>query len=175
MRAANALRGRASTSAVGPSSHDRAAVEDDDPVGQQQCVEDVVGDEDDGAVGQHPAQHLPERRGDRDVERGHRLVEQQQPRVGGEGPGDGDPLRLPAGQLRPACGRRSSGDADLAPASARAYAVRRPAGCRRLRGPKATLSSAVRCGNSSGSWASRAICRSCGGDARAWPFAAGRP
>ena len=53
-------------------------------------------DEDDGAVGQHPAQRLPQRRRDSDVEGGHGLVEEQQPRVGGQGAGDRDPLRLTA-------------------------------------------------------------------------------
>ena len=41
-----------------------------------------------------------QRHGDLDVEAGERLVEQQQRRVGREGPGDGDPLRLAAGELR---------------------------------------------------------------------------
>ena len=107
---------RAAKRASGPCEHlggrpvldHPAALDDDDPVGQQQRVEDVVGDDDDRAVGQHPAQHLAQRGRDRDVEGGHRLVEQQQPRVGGERPGDRDPLRLAAGELRRSCGRRTA-------------------------------------------------------------------
>jgi hypothetical protein len=41
-------------------------------------------------------QHLPHRGHDGDVEGRHRLVEQQQPRLGGEGPGDRDALGLAA-------------------------------------------------------------------------------
>jgi hypothetical protein len=64
-----------------------------------------VGDHDRCTVGQHPSQRLPQRRGDRDVERRHRLVEEQQPRLGGEGAGDGGALGLTTGQLhRPTVG-----------------------------------------------------------------------
>ena len=79
IRAAKALRGRDSTSAAGPCSTTWPSVEHDDPVGEQQRVEHVVGDDDDGPVGEHPPQRLAQGGGDRHVERGHRLVEQQQP------------------------------------------------------------------------------------------------
>ncbi len=83
-----------------------AAVEDDHPVGEQQRVEHVVGDDDGRALGEHGAQQLAQRRGDGDVEGGHRLVEQQQPRVGGQCPGDRHPLGLATGEL----GRAASGE-----------------------------------------------------------------
>ena len=103
-----------------------ALLDDQDPVGEQECVQDVVGDDDGGAVRQHPAQHLAYGRGDGDVERGHRLVEEQQPWVGGECAGDRDPLRLASGELRgPAVGVRRG--IDLAPATARRRARDLPA------------------------------------------------
>ena len=95
---------------------DPAAVEHDDGVGEQQGVERVVGDQDDAPVGEHPAQRLAQRRRDGDVERGHRLVEQEQPRLGCQRPGHRDPLGLAAGDL----GGRAVGelrDADLRRAS----------------------------------------------------------
>ena len=93
-----------------------------------------MGDEDDGPVGEHPAQRLPQGRGDGDVERGHRLVEQQQPGVGGERAGHRDPLGLPAGELagapvgelgdadllEPACGAARAPYGGAAPRAARA-------------------------------------------------------
>ncbi len=58
-----------------------------------------MGDHDDGAVGEDPAQGLAQGRGDGDVERGHGLVEQQQLGVRGQGAGDGGSLGLSAGEL----------------------------------------------------------------------------
>ena len=48
-------------------------------VGEQQGVEGVVGDEEDAPLGEHAAKCLAHCRGDGDVERGHGLVEEQQP------------------------------------------------------------------------------------------------
>ena len=101
MRAANAVRGwRDDVARWGRLSTIVAVVQDDDAVREQQRVEEVVGDDDRRPVGQHPPQHPAEQRRGADVQRGHRLVEQQQARVGGERAGDGDPLRLTAGELR---------------------------------------------------------------------------
>ena len=98
MRAAKALRGRRGPArSVLPRRPGR--LDDDDPVREQQGVEDVVGDDDGRAVPQDPAERLPQRRGDGDVERGHRLVEQQEPRLGGQRPGDRDALGLSSGEL----------------------------------------------------------------------------
>ena len=104
-RAANGLRGRDSTSALVPCSTTRPPVEHDDAVREQQRVERVVGDHDRGPVGQHPPQRLSQRRQHGDVERRHRLVEQQQRRLGGQRPRHGDPLRLAARELRRASAR----------------------------------------------------------------------
>ena len=68
----------------------------------------------------------------RDVEGGHRLVEQQQPRLGGQRPGHRDPLGLAAGELRrPAVApgrrrrpRRASRPPPRAPATAGPRAAR---------------------------------------------------
>ena len=57
-------------------------------------------------VAQVPAQLGADVQPGAGVERGERLVEQQQPRVGGQGAGQGDPLRLPAGQAPRAVRRR---------------------------------------------------------------------
>ena len=81
------------------------------------------------------------------VERGERLVEQQQARLGGERPGEGDALRLPARQgARAVAGVVGEPD-PLEPRRAPApgpSALATP----RARSPKATFSSAVRLGNS---------------------------
>jgi hypothetical protein len=67
-----------------------------------------VGDQqaDAAEVGEVPGKLQPERHRHPHVERGERLVEQQQVRPAGQRPGDRDPLRLPAGELtRPATGQ----------------------------------------------------------------------
>ena len=88
-----------------------ALLDHHDPVREQECVEHVVGHDDRGAVGQHLAQHLAYGGRDGDVERGHRLVEKQQPWVRREGSGNRDPLRLPSRELRgPAVGVRRGVD-----------------------------------------------------------------
>ena len=144
---------------------DAAVVEDDHALTEQHGVEHVMGDENGCAVGQHPAQDPPQQRRRCHVEGGERLVEQQQPRLGGQGPGDGDALRLATGQLvRLATGQL--GSVHLAPASVRPSGGprRRPAPA--ARGPNATFSTTVRLGNSSGSCASNETPRACGGTQR---------
>ena len=79
---------------------DVALLDHQDPVGEQERVEHVVGHDDRGTIGQHLAQHLAYGGRDGDVERGHRLVEEQQAWVRREGTGDRDPLRLSSGELR---------------------------------------------------------------------------
>ena len=52
-----------------------------------------------GEVGQVLAQGAADVEPGPGVERRERLVEEEERRVRGKGPGEGDPLRLPAGQL----------------------------------------------------------------------------
>ena len=78
-----------------------AVVEHQQPVGEGEDVDRVVGDQHRDALeavqvlGQLLAQGL----GDGHVERRERLVEQQHARIGRQRPGHRHPLRLPAGQL----------------------------------------------------------------------------
>ncbi len=97
--AAKALRGRESTCAVGPCSTTAPCSSTITRSARSRASRASWVTRTTRAVGQHPAQRLPQRRRDRDVEGGHRLVEQQQPRLGGQGPGDGDALGLTAGDL----------------------------------------------------------------------------
>ena len=85
-------------------------------------------------LGQHPAQHLPQGGLHGHVERRHRLVEEQHPWVGGQRPGDGDPLGLAAGELRRAPPRQLA-DADLVE-PALGVRARRPAGGTRAAWPE---------------------------------------
>ena len=80
---------------------DPALVEHQHLVGQRQCVDRLVRDQDGDAVeGREVLGQLdPQRHRHGDVEPGERLVEQQQPRLGGEGARDRDALGLAAGQL----------------------------------------------------------------------------
>ena len=81
---------------------------------------------------QHPLEHLAQRRRDRDVEGGHRLVEQQYVGLRGECPGDRDPLRLAARQLgRPPRGQVRGVD-QLEPARrrTRGFLLRQATGAR---------------------------------------------
>ena len=81
---------------------DDAAIEHDDAVGQRHRLDLVVGDVDHGGperlveLGQFDA-HLHAQQG---VEVGQRLVEQENFRLAGQRPADGDALALAAGQLR---------------------------------------------------------------------------
>ena len=95
------------------------------------------------------------------VERSHRLVEQEQPRVGREGARERDPLSLPARQpprtpprerLEPEPGQPLVGPgAGAAPADAATRAA------------YATLSRTDRCGNSRWSWKTTPMPRRSGG------------
>ena len=121
MRAAKVLRGRDSTSALGPSSTTlpSSSTTTRSASSRASSTSWVTRT----AVRSASTRRSVCRSGgrDRDVEGGQRLVEQQQPRVGGERPGHGDPLGLAAGELagpasgearaarpRPASGRRRS-------------------------------------------------------------------
>ena len=80
---------------------DRAGVEHGDGVGDRERLVLVVGDDERGGPGAveglaHLRAHRLAQRG---VERGERLVEEDERRVGGEGPGERDALLLAAGQL----------------------------------------------------------------------------
>ncbi len=110
-----------------------AAAEDRDPVGEQVGVERVVRHDDRRAVGEHLGQHPAELARHAHVERGERLVQQDQVGLGGEGACDGDALRLPAGELvRPAFGQRADAGALQPLVGLRARL--RPGGTRRPRG-----------------------------------------
>jgi hypothetical protein len=81
--------------------HDRAALQDRDTVGDRERLVLVVGDEDRRDPGpaedvDHLATHA---RAQLDVEGRERLVEQDERRVGGERPGEGNPLPLAAREL----------------------------------------------------------------------------
>ena len=70
-----------------------------------------MGDEHDRPVGEHAPERLPQRGQHGDVERSHGLVEQEQGRVGGKGPGHRDALGLAARELtRSAPGELSDSD-----------------------------------------------------------------
>ena len=93
LRVVEHLRGR-------PALHDLAALHHDRVVGELPHDGQVMADQQVGDAGLvadvgQQVQHLGL---DRHVERGHRLVQDQDARLGGERPGDGDPLPLPAGQ-----------------------------------------------------------------------------
>ena len=91
---------------------DPAVVEDQHPVGHassRRAASWVTSTATPSKSARCRAQLEPQRHRDPDVEGGQRLVEQQQPGLGGQRPGDRDPLRLAAGQLRgPAVGRGRS-------------------------------------------------------------------
>ena len=129
--------------------HDPAVLEHEQPVGEHERLERVVGDEQarPGEVGEVPLElGLHVEAGAR-VEGRERLVEQQQRRVARQRPGQRDPLRLPPGQVggpaarqigQPEPGQPVGGDGRAAGA--------RPSP--RARGENATLSSTLRCGKS---------------------------
>ena len=80
---------------------DPAVLDDDQPVGEDEGVQRIVGDQQRGArmVGEVAVQFGAGVQPGTGVERGERLVEQQQLRRDGQRAGQGDPLRLPAGQV----------------------------------------------------------------------------
>ena len=69
-------------------------------------------DDDGAAAGEHALEQPPKQRGRVDVQGGHGLVQQQQLRVRGEGPGHRHALRLAAGEL-PRAARGEVGGVDL--------------------------------------------------------------
>ena len=73
----------------GAGLRDRASLEDDDPVGERVGVDGVVGDEQAHAVerGEVSPQVSPHVGAGAGVERGKRLVEQEQARLGRRAPG----------------------------------------------------------------------------------------
>jgi hypothetical protein len=80
--------------------HEPALPQDQDAIGEAQGLLDVVGDQQDGwlvcpAEGRHQVLHLQAREG---IERGERLVEEQQLRLANQGAGQGHPLGLAARQ-----------------------------------------------------------------------------
>ena len=90
---------------------DPARVEHHDAVGEQQRVEHVVGHQEHRPVGEHRPQCLPHRRRHVDVQRGHRLVEEQEPGLGRQGARDRDALCLTARQpARSAVGQLADTD-----------------------------------------------------------------
>ncbi len=85
----------------GASLRDPARLDDSDVVRERHDVEQVVGDEQDAgrAAVQQVSQDVPHVGGDLDVEGGQGFVEQEQVGLDGERAGEGDALRLAAGQL----------------------------------------------------------------------------
>ena len=81
---------------------DAARLEDDDTIGEGIGIDRIVGHQEADARerGQLLAQVAPHRPARAGVERGQRLVEQQQPGLGRHGAGQRDPLGLPARQRR---------------------------------------------------------------------------
>ena len=130
--------------------HDLAVFEDDEPVSERGGVERIVGHEqaDAGERREMGAELAPHRAAGALVERGERLVEQQQA-------GFGDAVRgraRPAGPDRPESSLglhlRAIGEPDLF--ERRRRPARRAAArlMPRLRSPNATFSSTLRCGKS---------------------------
>ena len=79
---------------------DPAGVEDRDAIGERVGVDGIVGDEHAHPVErlEVPSQVAADAASGAGVERGERLVEQQQPRVGRQRPRECDALRLTARQ-----------------------------------------------------------------------------
>ena len=101
MRAAKSLRGAVSTLRTGPLSTTR-------PPSTTTTLSAIASASSRSwvtmiavrpSVAQDVAQQPAQRRGGGDVECRHRFVEQQHPRFGGQRAGDGDALRLSAGEL----------------------------------------------------------------------------
>ena len=84
-----------------PGLDDLAFLEDDEPVGQRDRLQGVVGDKDadtlkSGKLARQLAAHF---RADGDVESGQRFVEEEEARLGGQCAQQRDALRLASGQL----------------------------------------------------------------------------
>ena len=97
----NGCWGAASTSSVAADLDDLAEVHDGDDVADVAHDGDVVADEQhrEAERGADVTDHVEDRSLHRHVERRGDLVGDQQPRIGRQRPGDGDPLQLPSGQL----------------------------------------------------------------------------
>ena len=111
--ATQAERGRRATSAGAPSWITRPLVEHHQPVGEGEGVDGVVGDDHGGSRRSRPGAALEvatDLGPGGGVEGGEGLVEQEDLGLGGQGPGQGHPLGLAAGELaaggRPACAPR---------------------------------------------------------------------
>ena len=143
------MRGRAVMVAASPSCTTAAVLDDDQPVGEHQGVERVVGDQQRGAgvLGEVAVQLGAGVQPGAGVQRGERFVEQQQRGVDGQRAGQRDPLGLPAGQL-PGFAAGVLGQADPVEPAGGLFAGGRAGRRRGGAGPNATLSSALRCGNS---------------------------
>ena len=113
-----------------------------DAVAHGQRLALVVGDVDEGRAQAplEPLQLLLELEAELQVEGGQRLVEEEDAWLVDEGAREGDPLLLAAGQLGRCAGLRAS-PAPPARAPRRRGVRPRRAGRRRIRSPKATLSS----------------------------------
>ena len=117
-----------------------------DAIGQNHCLFDVVGDNDEGS-----SMPLPEREdmilqldAGEGIKRRKGLVEQQQMRFGRERTSDGDPLRLTAREFF-----RPKPDSRISSSNSATRALRTAAGNSRM--PKAMFSATVSQGNSRGS------------------------
>ena len=126
-----------------PACDDAAVLEDHDPVGERRGVDRIVGHEEPHArrTRRGGAELAPDLDAGAGVERGERLVEQQQPRLGRERAGERDALGLTAGELaglRVGVGRRARPARASRRPRARASRLATP----RLRRPNATFSSA---------------------------------
>ena len=99
--ATNGLDGRGDQLLGGSRLDDAAFDEDGDPVGERRGVDEVVRDEDrrQAELAQELAQLGPDAAARVRVERGHRLVEQQDLRVARERARERDALALAAGEL----------------------------------------------------------------------------
>ena len=88
-----------------PVLRDPSALEDDDAVGEHRGVDGVVRDDEPrtGCVGEVAPELAADLQARAGVERGERLVEQQETRFADERTRERDPLGLATGQLRRAC------------------------------------------------------------------------
>ena len=110
-----------------PGLHDLAAVEHHRPLGEEPDDAQVVGDEQErqAALVAQVGEQVEHLRLGGEVQRRHRLVEDDDLRVADQRPGDRDPLALPAGELGRVAVGRVAGQADRLQAGARLRAAPR--------------------------------------------------